>query len=180
MAIPTKTSSFRITSPLTDTVEERKLAVLRRCSRRKCCKSWNLCQKHHADDLSGTGLTHAVESAQSVARIEVVSVFLKAGIPSAKITHLRALLEEGSSGWYMSHTFVHISISSRKLRQQRWKLNWHTILSYLLSWMVPKYFTCCMCGKVPESISSHSRISAEFWAEFTTWRAEFQADKKQN
>ena len=60
-------------------------------------KSWNLCQKRHADDHSGTGLTHAFESAQSLARIEVVSVFLKAGIPLAKITHLRALLEEGSA-----------------------------------------------------------------------------------
>ena len=49
------------------------------------------------DDLSGTGLTHAVESAQSLARIEVVSVFLKAGIPLAKITHLCPLLEEGSA-----------------------------------------------------------------------------------
>ena len=37
--------------------------------------------------------------------------------------------------------------------------------------------TACV-GKCLESISSHSRISAEFWAEFTTWRAEFQADKK--
>ena len=35
----------------------------------KVLKSWNLYQKRHADDLSGTGVTHAVESAQSLARI---------------------------------------------------------------------------------------------------------------
>ena len=63
----------------------------------KVLKSWNLHQKRHADDPSGTGLTHDAESAQSLARIEVVFVFLKAGIPLAKITHLRPLLEEGSA-----------------------------------------------------------------------------------
>ena len=57
-------------------------------------KSGNLYQKRHADDLRGTGLTHAVESARSLARIEVMSVFLKAGIHLSKITHLRPLLEE--------------------------------------------------------------------------------------
>ena len=54
-------------------------------------------QKRHADDLSCTGPTHAVESAQRLARIKVVSVFLKAGTPLAKITHFRPLLEEGSA-----------------------------------------------------------------------------------
>ena len=63
----------------------------------KVLKSWNPYQKHHADDLSGTGVTYAVESAHSLARIEVMSVFLKAGIPLTQITHLRALLEEGSA-----------------------------------------------------------------------------------
>ena len=61
----------------------------------KVLKSWDLYQKRQADDLSGTGLTQAVESAQSLARIEVMSVFLKAGVPLAKITHFRLLLEEG-------------------------------------------------------------------------------------
>ena len=61
----------------------------------KVLKAWDLYQKRHADDLSGTGLTHAVESARILARIEVMSVFLKAGIQLAKITHLRLLLEEG-------------------------------------------------------------------------------------
>ena len=74
--------------------EARKAQALRQ---EKVLKSWNLYQKRHADDLSGAGLTHAAESAQSLARIEVVSMFLKAGIPLAKITHLRALLEEGSA-----------------------------------------------------------------------------------
>ena len=63
----------------------------------KVLKSWNPYQKHHADDLSGTGVTYAVESAHSLARIEVMSVFLKAGIPLTQIIHLRALLEEGSA-----------------------------------------------------------------------------------
>ena len=72
--------------------EARSAQVLRQ---EKVLKSWNLYQKRHADDLSGTGLTHAVESARSLARIEVMSVFLKAGIPLAKITHLRPFLEEG-------------------------------------------------------------------------------------
>ena len=74
--------------------ETRSAQALRR---EKVLKSWNLYQKHHADDLSGTGVTYAVESAHSIARIEVMSVFLKAGIPLTKITHLRALLEEGSA-----------------------------------------------------------------------------------
>ena len=60
----------------------------------KVMESWDLYQKRNADDLSGTGLTHAVESAQSLARIEVVSVFLKAGIPSAQITHLRGRISD--------------------------------------------------------------------------------------
>ena len=63
----------------------------------KVLKSWNLYQKRHADDLSGTGITHAVEFAQSLARVEVVSVFLKAGTPSTKITHLHALLGKESA-----------------------------------------------------------------------------------
>ena len=61
----------------------------------KVLKNWNLYEKRHADDLGGTGLTHAVESVRSLARIEVMSVFLKAGIHLAKITHLRPFLEEG-------------------------------------------------------------------------------------
>ena len=73
-------------------------------------KSWNPYQKRHADDISGTGLTHAVESAQSLARIEVVSMFLKAEIPLTKITDLRALLEEGSArltGESHLRTYIH-------------------------------------------------------------------------
>ena len=79
-------------------------------------KSWNLYQKRHADDLSGTGLTHAAESAQSLARIKVVSVFLKAGIPLAEITHLRALLEEGSAR-LIDESHLRTAISYRKWRQ---------------------------------------------------------------
>ena len=86
----------------------------------KVLKSSNPYQKRHANDLSGTGLTHAVESAQGLVRIEVVSVFLKPGIPLTKITHLRALLEEGSARLTgESHLRTYISISSRKWRQQR-------------------------------------------------------------
>ena len=51
---------------MADTVEEKKLAVLGQALRREqVLKSWNLYQKHHADDLSGTGVTYAVESAHS-------------------------------------------------------------------------------------------------------------------
>ena len=85
----------------------------------KVLRNWNLYQKRHADDLSGTGLTHAVESAPSLARIEVMSVFLKAGIHLAKVTHLRPFLEEGLARLTdESHLHTYIPLI-QEWRQQR-------------------------------------------------------------
>lgn len=73
--------------------EERQAQLLRQ---EKVLESWEKYQKRHASVLSGTGLTPAVDPTHSLARIQAVSVLLKAGIPLAKMSYLRPLLEEGS------------------------------------------------------------------------------------
>ena len=59
-------------------------------------KSWEDYEKRHGKDLSGAGLTSAITVQQSLRRVAVVTEFLKAGIPLARIGSLRLLPEDGS------------------------------------------------------------------------------------
>ena len=67
-----------------------------RYRQQRVAKSWDDYQKRHGKDLSGAGLTSAIPVQQSLRRVAVVTEFLKAGIPLAKIDSLRLLLEDGS------------------------------------------------------------------------------------
>ena len=67
-----------------------------RYRQQKVAKSWDDYQKRHGKDLSGAGFTSAIPVQQSLRRVAVVTEFLKAGIPLAKIDSLRLLLEDGS------------------------------------------------------------------------------------
>lgn len=73
--------------------EKRKSEQLRQ---QRVAQSWEQYQKRQAKDLPGTGMTPAVPTEQSMRRVAVVTEFLKAGIPLAKIDSLRPLLEDGS------------------------------------------------------------------------------------
>ena len=74
--------------------EEKKRRELRQ---QKVLVAWESYQQRHAGELAGTGLSVAADCHQSLARIDTVRAFLKAGIPLAKISYLRPLLEDGSA-----------------------------------------------------------------------------------
>lgn len=58
--------------------------------------SWDKYQKKHASEVVGTGMSSAVPKEVANRRIDVVETFLRAGVPLAKVTYLRPLLEAGN------------------------------------------------------------------------------------
>lgn len=58
--------------------------------------SWDQYKKNHSTEVKGSGLSSALPDDVQKRRIDVVETFLRAGIPLAKVTYLRPLLEAGN------------------------------------------------------------------------------------